>query len=89
MYLSDKGDIQNVHCWCASRNRVGKHCSRVNVKRFYRKHFFEFPYTANLRLKEIMVCTVTLYVGTELAGIAVLFYKFLEHLRVPKTEYFK
>ncbi len=25
IYWSDKGDIQNVHCWCASRNRVGKH----------------------------------------------------------------
>ncbi len=29
IYWSDKGDIQNVHCWCASRNRVGKHCFRL------------------------------------------------------------
>lgn len=28
---SDKGDIQNAYCWCASRNRVGKHCSRLQV----------------------------------------------------------
>ncbi len=31
IYWSDKADIQNVHCCCASRNRVGKHCFRVKA----------------------------------------------------------
>lgn len=32
---SDKGHIQNVYCWCASRNRVGKNCFRVSHWLFY------------------------------------------------------
>lgn len=30
---SDKGDIQNVCCMCASRNSAGKHCICGNVSR--------------------------------------------------------
>ncbi len=32
---TDKGDIQNKYCWCASRNRLGKHSKQLVQNRSF------------------------------------------------------